>query len=78
MINSLLCSADKTSVVLFSAEWAEQCKQVLDVLEDLSKLVGDKLQFITITAEEYPEVAMKHQVGCNSHKLFEILMHSFS
>lgn len=58
--NSL--SAAKTSVVLFSADWAEQCKQVSDVLEDLSKLLADKLQFITITAEEYPDIAMKHQV----------------
>ncbi|XP_073829498.1 glutaredoxin 3 [Musca autumnalis] len=57
-----LIGSDKTSVVLFSAEWAEQCKQVLDVLEDLSKLLGDKLQFITITAEAFPEVAMKHQI----------------
>ncbi|KAM7350014.1 glutaredoxin 3 [Cochliomyia hominivorax] len=57
-----IISADKTSVVLFSADWAEQCKQVQDVLEDLSKLLGDKLAFVKIAAEDFPEVAMKHQI----------------
>ncbi|KAI8121191.1 hypothetical protein FF38_00868 [Lucilia cuprina] len=57
-----IISADKTSVVLFSADWAEQCKQVQDVLEDLTKLLGDKLAFIKITAEDFPEIAMKHQI----------------
>lgn len=57
-----LSSADKTSVVLFSADWAEQCKQVQDVLEDLTKLLADKLAFVKITAEDFPEIAMKHQV----------------
>lgn len=57
-----LSSADKSSVVLFSADWAEQCKQVEDVLEDLAKLLTDKLAFVKITAEDFPEIAMKHQV----------------
>ncbi|XP_075155874.1 glutaredoxin 3 [Haematobia irritans] len=63
-------SADKTSVVLFSAEWAEQCKQVLDVLEDLSKLLADKLEFIVVTAEDYPDIAMKHQIEAVPTVLF--------
>ncbi|XP_065363846.1 glutaredoxin 3 [Calliphora vicina] len=57
-----IISADKTSVVLFSADWAEQCKQVQDVLEDLTKLLADKLAFVKITAEDFPEIAMKHQI----------------
>ncbi|XP_013107087.2 glutaredoxin 3 [Stomoxys calcitrans] len=57
-----LMSAEKTSAVLFSAEWAEQCQQVSDVMEDLSKLLHDKLEFVVITAEDYPDIAMKHQI----------------
>ena len=56
-------SADKTSVVLFSADWAEQCKQVQDVMEDLAKILADKLAFVKIIAEDFPEIAMKHQVS---------------
>lgn len=50
-------------MVLFSADWAEQCKQVQDVMEDLAKILADKLTFVKITAEEFPEIAMKHQVS---------------
>lgn len=57
-----LFSSDKCSVVLFSADWAEQCKQVQDVLEDLTKMLAEKLTFVKIAAEDFPEIAMKHQV----------------
>lgn len=55
-------SADKTTVALFGADWAEQCAQVNDVLSELASIVGDKLQFITLNAEKFPEISMKHQV----------------
>ncbi|XP_030376765.1 glutaredoxin 3 [Scaptodrosophila lebanonensis] len=55
-------SDDKTTVALFAAEWAEQCIQVKDVLEELAKLLGDKLQFVTLNAEQFPEISMKHQI----------------
>lgn len=56
--------ADKTTVALFSADWAEQCAQVNDVLKELASILGDKLQFITLNAEKFPEISMKHQVTC--------------
>lgn len=56
-------NADKTTVALFEADWAEQCAQVKDVLGDLSKIIGDKLQFINLNAENFPEISMKHQVS---------------
>ncbi|KAH8403257.1 hypothetical protein KR222_009123 [Zaprionus bogoriensis] len=55
-------SADKTTVALFSADWAEQCAQVSDVLGELANILGDKLQFITLNAEKFPEISMKHQI----------------
>ncbi|BFF93780.1 glutaredoxin 3 [Drosophila madeirensis] len=55
-------NGDKTTVALFAADWAEQCAQVKDVLEELSKLLGDKLQFISLNAEQFPEISMKHQI----------------
>ncbi|KAH8274017.1 hypothetical protein KR044_008097 [Drosophila immigrans] len=55
-------SADKTTVALFSAPWAEQCAQVNDVLTELANILGDKLQFITLDAEKFPEISMKHQI----------------
>lgn len=58
-----IISADKTTVALFEADWAEQCAQVKDVLGDLSKIIGDKLQFISLNAENFPEISMKHQVS---------------
>lgn len=54
--------ADKTTVALFSADWAEQCAQVNDVLKELANILADKLQFITLNAEKFPEISMKHQV----------------
>ncbi|EDW11573.1 glutaredoxin 3 [Drosophila mojavensis] len=55
-------SADKTTVALFAADWAEQCAQVTDVLKELDSILGDKLQFITLNAEKYPDISMKHQI----------------
>ncbi|EDW76113.1 uncharacterized protein Dwil_GK14839 [Drosophila willistoni] len=56
-------NSEKTTVVLFAADWAEQCAQVKDVLEELTKVLGsEKLQFISLNAEQYPEISMKHQI----------------
>uniref|UniRef100_A0A1A9W8I7 Uncharacterized protein n=1 Tax=Glossina brevipalpis TaxID=37001 RepID=A0A1A9W8I7_9MUSC len=57
-----IIGADEAAVLLFSAEWADQCKQVEDVMEDLGKMLGDKLRFVKITAEDFPEISMKHQI----------------
>ncbi|XP_023160631.2 glutaredoxin 3 [Drosophila hydei] len=55
-------NADRTTVALFAADWAEQCAQVTDVLNELASILGDKLQFITLNAEKFPEISMKHQI----------------
>ncbi|XP_034100425.1 glutaredoxin 3 [Drosophila albomicans] len=55
-------SSDKTTVALFAATWAEQCAQVKDVLKELSNILGDKLQFITLDAEKFPDISIRHQI----------------
>lgn len=59
-----LCfSSSNPTVALFSADWAEQCKQVLTVFEELSKHSEYKsLQFINVPAEDLSEISMKHQI----------------
>ncbi|XP_055848827.1 glutaredoxin 3 [Episyrphus balteatus] len=57
-----LIGSEKTSVVLFSAPWAEQCKQVEDVLTEISNLGYTNLQFASLNAESFPEISMKHQI----------------
>ncbi|XP_011177321.1 glutaredoxin 3 [Zeugodacus cucurbitae] len=57
-----LINAEKTTVVLFTADWAEQCKHVLEALEELAKILSNKLQFVSVVAENFPEISMKHQI----------------
>lgn len=65
-------SPDKVSVVLFSAEWAEQCTQILDVMTDLSKKpeYSAAIQFLNVPAEELSEVSLKHQIDAVPTVLF--------
>lgn len=61
-----LCYArsEELSVVHFYAPWAEQCSQVNDVLEEMSKLDQYKsVKFAKIEAENIPEVSLKSGVA---------------
>jgi len=50
-------------VVLYGAEWAEQCNQILSVMEQLSKQDAYKsIKFLYVTVEELPEVAQQHEI----------------
>ncbi|XP_014087767.1 glutaredoxin 3 [Bactrocera oleae] len=57
-----LINAEKTTVVLFTADWAEQCKHVQEALEELTKILSNKLQFVSVVAENFPEISIKHQI----------------
>lgn len=48
------------TVALFSADWADQCQQILDVMNELSK--NSLLQFVNIPAEDLSEISIQHQV----------------
>ena len=58
-------------MVLFSAPWAEQCKQILDVFNDLSaKSQFAQLQFIDVAAEDFSQISLNHQIEAVPTVLF--------
>lgn len=72
MYFSFFNSGDKVSVVLFSAEWAEQCEQIRDVLTDLSKKseYADALNFVDVSAEDLSEISIKYGIDAVPTVLF--------
>lgn len=65
-------SANKVAVVLFSADWAEQCAQILDVLNDLAKKSDytNALQFLDVSAEDLSEISLKFGIEAVPTVLF--------
>lgn len=58
-------------MVVFSAPWAEQCKQILDVFADLStKAQFGQLQFLDVAAEDFAEISLNHQIEAVPTVLF--------
>lgn len=57
---------------MFSADWADQCTQILDVFNDLSKKPEyvAPIQFVNVPAEELSEVSLKHQIEAVPTVLF--------
>jgi thioredoxin-like negative regulator of GroEL len=56
-------SSTGVSVVLFSADWAEQCAQILNVMNELAKQDDFKVfKFLDVAAEDFSEISLKHQV----------------
>jgi len=49
------------AVVLFSALWVEQCKQMLDVMNTLA-VTHTNVQFLNVPAEEFSDVALQCQI----------------
>lgn len=49
--------------MLYGAEWAEQCNQILTVMEQLAKQEANKsVKFVNVAIEEIPEVAQQHEI----------------
>lgn len=68
-------SSENVSVVLFSADWAEQCSQILNVMNELAKQPDFKeLQFINIPAEDYSEISLSNKVNYQLHFIQSIYM----
>lgn len=66
-----LIGAAGVSLVLFSAEWAEQCKQITDVMNELAKQPEFKaIQFLDVPAEDLSEVSLHHQIDSVPTVLF--------
>jgi len=49
------------TVVHFCAEWADQCKQMNDVLKELSKHHPD-VKYLLVDAEDLPEISVKYEI----------------
>lgn len=49
------------SVVHFCAEWAEQCKQMNEVLVELSKCHPD-VKYLLVDAEDIPEISVEYDI----------------
>lgn len=66
-----LVGAAGVSLVLFSAEWAEQCKQISDVMSELAKQAEFKsVQFLDVPAEDLSQLSMHHQIDSVPTVLF--------
>lgn len=61
-------SSSNVTVALFSADWADQCQQILDVMNELSK--NSSLQFVNIPAEDLSEISIQHQIEAVPTVLF--------
>lgn len=66
---SKVISSPALTVALFSAEWAEQCKQIAAVMTELAKQLSG-VQFVDVPAEELSEVALKHQIDAVPTMIF--------
>jgi thioredoxin-like negative regulator of GroEL len=56
-------SSGNQHVILYGAEWAEQCSQILAVMEQLSKQDAYKsIKFLNVAIEELPEIAKQHEI----------------
>jgi Grx4 family monothiol glutaredoxin len=59
----LSLSSGSNHVILYGAEWAEQCNQILAVMEQLSKQDAYKnIKFLNVAVEELPEIAKQHEI----------------
>uniref|UniRef100_A0A8D8GAY4 Glutaredoxin 3 n=1 Tax=Culex pipiens TaxID=7175 RepID=A0A8D8GAY4_CULPI len=56
-----LISSPALTVTLFSADWAEQCKQILAVMTELARQFS-AVQFVDVPVEELSEEAPKQQI----------------
>lgn len=60
--NGLMTGNDLV-VVHFYADWAEECKNMNDVLDELAVQADLKdVKFTKVLAEDFPEISMKHKI----------------
>lgn len=61
-INSLM-TGNELVVIHFYADWAEQCKNMNDVMDELSVQADLKdVKFAKVVAEDFPEVSLKYKI----------------
>lgn len=71
LFNICFCSSGKNTVVVFTADWADQCSQIIDVLNGLSaNSEYAAVQFLNVPAEELSELSLKNKIEAVPTTLF--------
>ena len=55
-------SGNQLVLVDFFATWCQPCKMMHPVLEDLKKMVGDKLRIIKVDVDAHNDVAAQYDI----------------
>ncbi len=62
IVKTTLVNNGKPSIIDFSAVWCPPCRKMKPIFEKIAKQYGDKINFISIDVDEYPEIANKYQI----------------
>lgn len=70
-IQYFICSSGKNTVVVFTADWADQCVQIIDVLNELcANSEYSSIQFLNVPAEGLSELSLKNKIEAVPTTLF--------